>query len=260
MSNLQVGAQLYSIRNHCGNYKDMLSALKAIKAMGYNVCQISGQSRDISFEQIRDILDESELQCACTHIAYDDMVADIDKVIRDHKTIGCAYPGIGGLPERFRKGADGYIAFAKEAGAIAEKLRDHGLTFIYHNHNFEFQRFQCCRKTGIELLMENAPDALQFELDVFWVQAAGANPIDWIEKVRGRMDIVHFKDMMYAPGKACEMAPIGEGNMNWKKIIEACDAIGVKYALVEQDNAVETDSLGCMQTSYNNLKAIGARF
>lgn len=260
MSKLQVGAQLYSIRDRCSNYEDMLSALKAIKAMGYNTCQVSGQSRDITFEQIRDILDEAELQCVCTHISYDDMVADLDQVIRNHKAIGCAYPGIGGLPERFRKGPDGYIAFAKEAGAIAEKLRDNGLTFIYHNHHFEFQRFDCCRKTGIELLLENAPDALQFELDVFWVQAAGASPLEWIEKVKGRMDIVHFKDMGYVSGSMFPMTPIGEGNINFAKIIEACDAIGVKHALVEQDNAVDTDSLKCMQVSHNNLKALGARF
>lgn len=261
MKGLQVGAQLYSIRDHCQNAEDMLAALKQIKAIGYNVCQLSGHNRDITAAQLRAMLDEVELFCACTHISYDEMVEDLDKVVEYHKTIGCAYPGIGGLPPRFRN-AEGYVAFAKEAGAIADKLRDHGMTFIYHNHNFEFERFaEHGKKTGLELIMENSSDALQFELDMFWVQAAGASPLEMIERVRGRMDIAHFKDMGFGPdmGKF-HMTPVGEGNINFKAIIDACNDIGVKYALVEQDNAVESDSIACMRQSFENLTAISARF
>lgn len=258
--NLQIGAQLYSVRDKTENKGDFLSALKALKAMGYNICQISGQSPEIPFALIRDLLDEAGLEPAATHISFEEMQRDLDAVIRDHKLLKCAYPGIGGLPEKYKASADGYIAFAKEAGAIAEKLLDHGMHFLYHNHNFEFTHFKDAGKTGLELIVENSPSALQFEIDVFWVQCAGANPIDWIERVAGRMDVIHFKEMGYAPGTTVKMEPIGEGNMNWKAIMAACEKAKVKYAFIEQDNAVDGDSLDCMRVSFENLTRLGGRF
>jgi sugar phosphate isomerase/epimerase len=259
MSNLLVGAQLYSVRDRTQDAESMLKTLKEIKAIGYNTCQLSGHGKAISNDEVCGMLKESGLTCVSTHISFDEIQEDLGKVIAEHKALGCAYPGIGGLPARYRKGAEGYLAFAKEASVIAQRLSDAGLTFVYHNHNFEFERLEN-GKTGLQILLENSCDALQFELDVFWVQAAGASPLDSIEAVRGRMDVVHFKEMGYGEGLTVRMMPVGEGNMNWPKIIAACDAIGVKYALVEQDNAIDTDSIACMRTSFENLKRMGARF
>ena len=259
MTKLQIGAQMYSLRDHCQNAEEMLAALKVLKAMGYNICQLSGHNREISAEQIRDMLDESGMSCVCTHIGFQEMEEDIDRVIREHKLWNCEYPGIGGLPVEFRT-PEGYVEFAKRASKVAEKLQDNGLHFIYHNHAFEFERFEKVGKTGLELLMENCSPAVQFELDLYWVQMGGGNPLDWIEKVRGRMDVVHFKEMNGSRESRGVIAPIGKGNMNWAAIMAACDDIGVKYALIEQDNAVEQGSLDCMFYSLNTLKRLGGRF
>ena len=259
MTNFQIGAQMYSVRNHCQNADDMRTTLKILKTMGYNTCQLSGHSRDISAVQIRDMLEETGMTCACTHISFQQMEEDTDAVVRDHRLWNCAYPGIGGLPVEFRT-PEGYVEFAKRASKVAEKLLDNGMHFIYHNHAFEFERFESCGKTGLELLMENCSPAVQFELDLFWVQMGGGNPLDWIEKVRGRMEVVHFKEMNGSAQNRGVIAPIGKGNMNWAAIMKACDDIGVKYAMIEQDNAVEQGSLDCMWTSLNTLKKLGGRF
>lgn len=259
MTKLQIGAQMFSVRDRCTNFEDMLACAKQIKALGYNTCQLSGHGRDITPDQLRAVLDESGLTCACTHITFQQMEEDLDAVIRNHKLFGCAYPGIGGLPGEYRESPEGYLAFAKKASAIAEKLLDHGMHFIYHNHAFEFQRFPDCGKTGLELLLAHTSSAMQFELDVFWVQAGGGDPIDWIRRVQGRMDVVHFKEMNGGL-RPPVMAPIGAGNLNWPAIMAACDEIGVKYAMIEQDNAVESDSIECMRVSHDNLLAMGGRF
>ena len=76
---------------------------------------------------------------------------------------------------------------------------------------------------------------MQFELDTFWVQTGGGDVVDWIKRLQGRMDVVHFKDMA-SDGQAKQiMAEIGQGNLNWDGIIQACRSIGVKWYLVEQD-------------------------
>lgn len=259
MSKLQVGAQMYSVRDHCTNYADMLAAMKSLQAMGYNTVQFSGHSKDITFADLRRLLDETGMTCHCTHISFEEMEQNIDKVIADHKLIGCEYPGIGGLPQQFRT-PDGFLEFAKRATVVADKLADAGLHFIYHNHAFEFTRFPETGKTGLEILFENCGANVQFELDLFWVQMGGGSPVDWIHKVAGRMEVVHFKEMNGVMENRNVMAPIGCGNMNWPALIAACDEIGVKYAMIEQDNAVESDSLRCMQLSHDYLTSIGASF
>lgn len=259
MTNFQIGAQLYSVRDHCQNAEDMLKCLKDLKALGYNTCQLSGHSADISAEQIKDMLDETGMTCACTHIGFQQMEEDIDTVIREHRLLGCAYPGIGGLPGEFRT-AEGYIEFAKRASKVADKLLDNGMHFLYHNHAFEFYRFPETGKTGLELLLENSSESVQFELDTFWVQMGGGNVLEWIEKVRGRMDVAHFKEMNGTVESRNVIAPIGAGNLNWTSIMKACDDIGVKFAMIEQDNAVETDSIACMKFSHDTLAKLGGRF
>ena len=259
MTKLQIGAQMYSVRDYCDTPERMLDCMKKLKAIGYNCCQLSGHNPAITAEQLKDMLDESGLFCPCTHIGFAEMENDFDNVVKYHKTLNCAYPGIGGLPGEFRN-PEGYVEFAKRASKVAEKFLDHGMHFIYHNHAFEFYRYPEVGKTGLELLMENSSDAVQFELDMFWVQMGGGNPIDWIEKVRGRMEIAHFKEMNATVDSRNVIAPIGAGNMNWTAIMEACDSIGVKYAMVEQDNAVDTDSIACMEFSYKTLSRLGGRF
>ena len=141
MTNLQIGAQMYSLRNHCQDADEMLRTLKALKAMGYNICQLSGYNRQIPAEKLREMLDEADMKCVCTHIGFAEMEEDLDKVIAYHKTLGCEYPGIGGLPGEYRDSAEGFKAFAEKATPIAKKLFDNGMHFIYHNHAFELTRF-----------------------------------------------------------------------------------------------------------------------
>ena len=121
MTNFQIGAQMYSVRDHCQEAGEMLQTMKALKAMGYNTCQLSGQNRAIPAEQLKDMLDESGLTCACTHISFQEMEEDLDKVIRFHKTLGCEYPGIGGLPGEYRASPEGFVTFAEKASKIADK-------------------------------------------------------------------------------------------------------------------------------------------
>ncbi len=259
MTNFTVGAQMFSVRNFTQDIEGLRDTLKKIKEIGYNTCQISGIGAKIRPEEVREALDEASISCDATHMGFERFENELDEIIRIHKLWKCAYPGVGGLPQEYRSSAEGFVAFAKKAEKIAEKLADHGMHFLYHNHAFELQKFDGV--TALEILMDNAPKYLMFEIDTYWIQAGGADPVEWIYKVKGRMDVVHFKDMSGVNAyPMTTMVPVGEGNLNWPKILRAADDIGVKFAFVEQDNAVETDSIACMKTSRDNLVRYGARF
>ena len=148
------------------------------------------------------------------------------------------------MPQQFRSGREGFIAFAKEFNEISKRIFDQGLKFIYHDHKFEFEKFDGV--TGMDLLLDNTdPETFGFELDTYWIQAGGANPVEWIKKVEGRMEVVHFKDMAVKNDRQV-YAEIGEGNLNWRAIIDACRETGVRWYAVEQDE--------CLRDSFESLK------
>ena len=262
MYNVLTGAQLYSIRSLTKNAESMDAALKAISEMGYTSVQLSGHNPEIDPAAIKDMLDKYGLIAPSTHVGFNELEDNFEAAVARHKLWGVPYPGIGGMPGEFRDSAEGIREFARRANIVGKKLKDEGMTFVYHNHAFEFARFGA--ENGMDILFNELTD-VQFELDVFWVQTGGGNPVDWIRKVAGRMDVVHFKEMVgCAPDPVThsmsKMAPVGEGNFDWQKIMQACDETGVKYAFIEQDNAVDTDPLCCMKTSINNLTRLGGRF
>lgn len=262
MYKVLTGAQMFSVRTITQTEENLDSTLKAISEMGYTTVQLSGQSPAIDPVAVRGMLDKYSLSCPATHIQFKEMEENLDAVIKRHKLWGCPYPGIGAMPFEMAGSAEGFKDFARRANAIGKKLKDEGLTFIYHNHAFEFAHFDGV--TGMDILFNELTD-VQFEIDVYWVQSGGADPVEWIKKVQGRMDVVHFKEMVGCqPTKEhpsmTDMVPIGKGNFDWRKIMQACDDTGVKYAFIEQDNAVDSDPLGCMRTSIENLTKLGGRF
>ena len=258
MKNFVVGAQLYSVRTLTQTPETLESTLKALKEMGYNTVQLSGQSREIPDEQVADLLEKYALKCVVTHNSMDDFDKDLDNLIKRHKTWKCKYAGLGAMPGYYHENAEAFKNFALHANEIGAKLKDEGLTFVYHNHAFEFQRMDGV--LGMDILFDNFGDNVQFELDSFWIQAGGASPYEWFKKVNGRMDVAHFKDMCGTNGfnPVNIMVPVGSGNINWQAMKQVCEETGVLYAEVEQDNAANMeDPLGQMKISCDNLKKLG---
>lgn len=255
---MKIAAQLYTLRDFLKTEDDIAATLQKVKDIGYNAVQVSGLG-PIGDQALKDICDRVGLNICATHIPFANMENDLDAVIAQHKLWDCRYVGIGGLPGEYRTSAEGYVEFAKKASDIARRLKEAGLTFVYHNHAFEFCKFD--GKSGMEILFDESDSkAFGFELDVHWVQAGGADPIEWIRKVDGRMQVVHLKDFIVNGNSERLFAEIGEGNMNFRGILDACVATGVEWGAVEQDNCYGRDPFECLAVSARNLKALGAEF
>lgn len=249
-----VAAQMYTLREFTKTPPEIADALKRVAEIGYRAVQLSGMG-PIDPAEVRKICDGEGLEICATHVGYDRMRDETDAVIEEHKTLGCRYPAIGGLPKEYRvDGAAGYVKFAKEASEVARKLSDAGLTFGYHNHSFELEKFD--GRTALDILFEESdPEVFQFEIDVYWIQHGGADPAAWIRKVRGRGDLVHVKDMEMK-GREQLFSEVGEGNLNWPAILEACREAGTRWYIVEQDRC-QRDPFDSLAISYRNLKAMG---
>jgi sugar phosphate isomerase/epimerase len=253
---MQVGAQLYTIRQFTKTPSDLAKAYEKVAKIGYKTVQASGHG-PIEAEELKKVLDDNGLTLASTHDKFPRFTEELDTLIEDHKLWGCKYPALGGLPGDMRN-AEGFVKFAKMFDEIGAKLAAEGMLFCYHNHDFEFAKYGGRR--GLELIMENSdPKHVSMEIDTHWVQAGGGDPAAWITKCaeRGPTPVIHFKDYtMSAEGRERKFAEIGEGNLNWPAILEACRKANVEYVLVEQDTC-DGDPFDSLKKSYDNLKAMG---
>ena len=250
-----IGAQLYTVRDFIKTPADIAETLRKVKQIGYDAVQTSALG-PIEPAELRKIADGEGLAIVATHVSYEQLLTETQAAIDEHKTIGCPNVAIGGLPGDYRNEA-GYHKFAVEASGVGRKLKEAGLTFSYHNHSFEFEKFG--DKIALAILMdESGVDALSFEIDTYWVQHGGGDPAEWIRRAsaNGRpMPLVHFKDMGIFE-RSQVMTEVGEGNLNWPAIVDACRDANVEWYLVEQDTC-RTDPFDCLATSLRNLKAMG---
>ena len=275
-----LAAQLYTLRQFTKTPPEIAATFKRVKQLGYDAVQCSALG-PIEPKELRKILDDTGLTCCATHVRRPDLAAEIDSVIEEHRILGCKYPALGGMPGQYvQRGKQGYLDFAREHSDIARKLKQGGLVWGYHNHSFELEKFD--GKTGLDLLIENSDPALTFEIDTYWIQHGGGDPAAWIRKLKGRIPLVHLKDMIVAVdntiplptrntgesdadyakraagarSKRPIMAEVGEGNMNFAEILKACKAAGVVWYIVEQDTC-QRDPFECLKTSLMNLKHMG---
>lgn len=255
MPNTTIAAQLYTLREFIKTPGDVAKTLKKVREIGYEAVQVSGMG-PIAPAELKKIADENGLAIIATHTPWQRLKEDLDGVIAEHKLWNCKYVGLGAMPAECRTSKENYLQFAKDASVIAKKLEEAGLSFVYHNHAFEFIKFD--GKTGLEYFYEESDRAVNGEIDTFWVQKGGSDPAAWIRKLKGRMEIVHFKDMVINDKGEQIMAEVGEGNLNWPAILDACREIGIQWHIVEQD-VCQRDPFESLAISLKNLKAMGLK-
>jgi len=252
MNTKQIVAQLYTVRDFTKNPEDVKKTLHKVKAIGYDAVQISGFGPIDPFH-LKDLADEAGVKIVVTHVPYNRMLNDFEALVKEHKIWNCDYVGLGSMPSEYRKSREGFETFAKEASKIAKRFAENELRFVYHNHKFEFEKYDGI--TGMEILLkETDPEFFDFEIDTYWVQAGGADPVEWVKNVCGRMDVIHLKDMGIKEDKQI-YAEIGEGNLNWPAILKACKDIGVKWYCVEQD-ICPGDPFESLAISFRNLEGM----
>ncbi len=243
-----LGAQLYTVRDFMKNEEDFARTMDKIAAIGYKYVQVSGIG-DVSAQAIKKAVDDTGLKVILTHTSADRILKETDKVIEEHTLFGCDGIGIGGIFNYKPFTLESFKRFADDFAPAIEKIKKAGKKFLYHNHKFEFERIPG-GNLYLEYIMNASPD-LMLTFDTYWAQAGGADPAAAIEKYASKIFTTHLKDMRII-NDAQVMAEVGEGNMNFDRIIEACVKHGIKYHMVEQD-IVPADPFDSLAISYKNI-------
>ena len=241
------GLQLYTLRGDLSG-EGAIDAMKRVKELGYTYVQVAGDLATI--ERTGLLAKEIGLKVIGSVGFLEHILADFDEAVRVHKAIGAFDVGVSG---DFKSAAE-VEEYIVQANEIANRLAAHGLSFSYHNHAREFIRMEN-GKIPYDMLIEGltSPSAY-FMPDTYWIQYGGADVKYYIDRLKGRIKILHLKDAKMT-FEGLTFAEIGNGNLRWKSIINAANAAGVEYFVVEQDKC-DGAPLDSIKMSADYLKNI----
>ena len=246
----KLGVQLYTIRDYMQDPEFADLAFKRLAELGYTEAHTAGNAFDAKL--FGELLAKHDISIIGTHYDFKKILENPEETMEIHRMWGTTNVGIGGMPSAARKDLDELKKFIHDFNTAAETYAKHGFRMTYHNHNFEFVRIDGY-KTIMDLLYEGLdPVTTSFVLDTCWVAAGGGDVIDWMEKLEGRLDILHLKDMHLKREKDTKyyvpaITEVGNGSVAWDRVMATAEKIGVKHYVVEQD----TNWQG---TPFNSLK------
>lgn len=248
----RLAAQMYTLRDLTKTREGLWECLEKIAAIGYGGVQLSAvgamDSSEVSAEACHAKLDELGLKCVATHRPLERFLENLDEEIALHQTLGCTYTALGYFVHRYENSIEGFRKLIADFTPVAEKLSKHGIQFGIHNHDVEFRRTD--GRLHFDVLIEEAPKFM-LEIDTFWVVKAGIDCADLLLRCEGRVPKIHVKDLEIAESGA-RMAPVGEGNLPWNRILAAAEKAGTDTYIVEQDECFR-DPFDCLSSSFEFL-------
>jgi sugar phosphate isomerase/epimerase len=226
MNDLQVALELYTVRDE--TRRDFAGTLQRVAQIGYAGVEFAGYG-NLTSTEMSELLAETRLKAVSTHLGLDALESpQLDASLRYSKDIGCSFIVLPSLPKEYRT-QEGIKVLAPRLDALGRQCQEQGITFGYHNHDFEFTKVD-----GIYLLdyllQTTDPSLVKIELDVYWVAYAGVDPVSYLQVLADRVFLVHLKDM--AADRS--MTEVGKGILNMQQICAFAQARGI-WGIVEHD-------------------------
>jgi sugar phosphate isomerase/epimerase len=251
MAMLPVALQLYTVRDFLAT--DYIGTLRMVAEIGYTAVELSTPTV-ISVAELNGVLTDLGLRAVASHIDFDDWERDPSRALTAAKELGCSYAICPFIPEDRRGDAAGYRALGELLSRAGARAREHGLSFAYHNHAFEFERLNGGH--AFDILMDAAStDLVAAEFDVYWAQYGGVDPVSYICKLGRRCRLIHMKDMSADAERS--FAEVGEGILDMDAIVAAGQEVGTEWYIVEQDFSPNRPSLEAARLSLHNMRARG---
>ena len=258
----QITVQLYSVRELAK--KDYAGTIRAIADIGFGCVEPAGYP-GYSAKEAAKLFKDLGLKAPTAHIGLpvgDNKNAIIEEaLLMGHKYL------VTGCPPKFKEhytSLDNVKAMAELYAQAAENLKPHGLQIGYHNHDWDLVEIDGRR--SYQVFLENTPETVLYEADVFWVSRAGLDPAAFIREIGPRGKVLHFKDGIVTNPAAFKEAetesgkimvsdsvpfrPAGKGQVD---LLSAAKAIQhAEYIAVELDS-FDGDMMQAVKESYGYL-------
>ncbi len=257
------GLALYTVREEMS--KDPKAVLEKVADAGYAYVEAAGYKDGMYYGMkpvdFKKSLEKIGLKPMSTHQPTVTL-ENADQLIADAKAAGFKYFVIPVPPKgHFTRDADtgkrhmdgDLDLLVQMLDAVGKKCNEAGLHLLYHNHDFEYEK----NKSGIvpiDYLLEHCdPEYVNFQMDLYWVTKAGADPVSYFNKYPGRFKSWHVKDM----DEEGNFAPVGTGTIDFKRILSERGTSGMQFYLVEQDRTFDLAPIEAIKISHKGLADLG---
>ena len=286
----KIGVQLFTIPKLVEN--DLKGTLKMVSEIGYKEVEFFGpypfsatetieRWKDIAYklgfaknafygfrlEEVKQMCKDFNLKTPSAHFDLISLRKNMDPAMEAFASLGTKYvviPTLNNLDER--DSADDYRKLADEFSGLGEKMKSYGIKLVYHNHGYEHASMN--GEVPLDILLSRCDSRyVKFELDIFWMTAAGVNPVDFLKKYPGKFKLMHVKDAVEpvrfsgdggTPDQwmalFSKMTDPGKGVFDIKGIIQAARTSGVEHFFLERDLA--PDPQATLRNAYQYLSSI----
>ncbi len=247
-----VGLILYTVRDAMGvdlpeGSVDKLATLKRISDIGYKYLELANYSNGLFYgytpQDFRKIVSDLGMEIISSHTQVEAAgitLENAQKMADDHAALGvkyCVQPWINDADRTLET----YKKMIADWNKVGEIMKGNGIQFAYHNHNFEFKNWDGVIPYYDIFMTEMDPSLITMELDLYWATKAGQDPVEMFNRYPGRFQLLHLKDMSqqtepFFDVVKTDIVPVGTGLIDFRRVIQAKDAAGVKYMFVEDDN------------------------
>ena len=257
-----VGLQLYTIRDAMA--ADAVGSLQKVADLGYKNLEMAdyadGKFYGYAPKDFKKLVNDMGMEIISSHAAVEStgITPENAKIMADsHAELGveyCIQPWINDEDRTIET----YKRMIGDWNEVGQIMKNVGIQFGYHNHNFEFKPVDGLVPYYDIFMPEMDPKLITMELDLYWATKAGQDPVEMFKKYPGRFQLLHFKDMAEKSAPFYEVikddiTSVGSGLIDFKRIWEARDIAGAKYLIVEDDNQGNGKPFEGIETSIENL-------
>jgi sugar phosphate isomerase/epimerase len=254
-AHLIYGVQLYMVRRQAPT--DLAGVLRAIHQIGYSQIELYPIVYNHPAPELRRIVADSGLSAASGHVDYADLESKIDYA---HQ-LGLEYIVCPMIPKELWT-LDGFRQAAEKFNAVGKSIHDAGMTFAFHNHDYEFKP-QGGTTGFAELMKHSDPALVKLEFDMYWLAQAGQDPLTMLTRHADRVRLLHLKDRTPNAPISYDMSPSSEhftemgrgGSIDWPSIFAQAIKQGIRYAFIDQDET-SIPVLESLKLNYQYLQSL----
>ena len=248
-----IGLQLYTVRDSMA--VDPVKTLERVAALGYTHVELasydSGKFYGYEPAAFKKLTGDLGLTAISAHIPVVHMEENPELVVQSSAAAGLKYVVLPWLSTEQRESINKYKGHIEVINKIAPMCTEAGLTFAYHNHDFEFDTLEGIVPMEM-ILAETDPAHVKLEIDLFWVSRMNIDPVDYLQNNGDRVVLWHVKDMDDTPERG--FTEVGNGVIDYSAIFKLRENTALEYFFVEQDRS--DNALQSIETSYGNVAKI----
>lgn len=258
---IPLGLQLYTVRADLA--KDYEGTMRQLKAIGIRRVQANLTMSGKSSAEQRKLYDAMGFTWESIHAGGDALRGNLQATVDEARGVGiknitCSFPlyPVDRAQIMASPTLDDWKRNVDTFNRAGEACRKAGMTFSYHNHNLEFRKIGDVVPYDM-LLKDTDPALVSMEMDIGWVIAGGADPVEYLTRHPTRYASLHIKDLKNVgiPNYNMKMtsAIIGQGIVDWKKIRAAVRKTKVQRAFLELEEPYDPSPLGMVKASFEYL-------